>query len=184
MSPLFNDPYYRTIGLGTRIFLGGAEGYVTWHGTQHKPSAKRTDKGIPVTPAGTLWVMGDLKNMSPDWLVGVSIQGYGCSLAVGLGIPIPLLNEEMARFTAISDEELFTQIIDYASDYPNGVGKSYGQVSYAQLKSGSITVQGKEVPTVPLSSVVRAREIADILKQKISAGRFLLGEPQFTLPHE
>jgi uncharacterized protein (DUF39 family) len=184
LSPLFNDPYYRTIGLGTRIFLGGAEGYVTWHGTQHKPSAKRTDKGIPVTPAGTLWVMGDLKNMSPDWLVGVSIQGYGCSLAVGLGIPIPLLNEEMARFTAISDEELFTQIIDYASDYPNGVGKSYGQVSYAQLKSGSITVQGKEVPTVPLSSVVRAREIADILKQKISAGRFLLGEPQFTLPHE
>ena len=184
LSPLFNDPYYRTIGLGTRIFLGGAEGYVTWHGTQHKPSAKRTDKGIPVTPAGTLWVMGDLKNMSPDWLIGVSIQGYGCSLAVGLGIPIPLLNEEMARFTAISDEELFTQIIDYASDYPNGVGKSYGQVSYAQLKSGSITVQGKEVPTVPLSSVVRAREIADILKKKISAGRFLLGEPQFTLPHK
>jgi len=184
LSPLFNDPYYRTIGLGTRIFLGGAEGYVTWHGTQHKPSAKRTDKGIPVTPAGTLWVMGDLKNMSPDWLIGVGIQGYGCSLAVGLGIPIPLLNEEMARFTAISDEELFTQIIDYASDYPNGVGKSYGQVSYAQLKSGSITVQGKEVPTVPLSSVVRAREIAEILKKKISAGRFLLGEPQFTLPNE
>ena len=33
LSPLFNDPYYRTIGLGTRIFLGGAKGIC--HGTGH-----------------------------------------------------------------------------------------------------------------------------------------------------
>jgi len=182
LSPLFNDPLYQTIGLGTRIFLGGGEGYVTWHGTQHKPAVKRTKKGVPLTPAGTLWVMGDLKQMSPKWLVGVSIQGYGCSLAVGLGIPIPLLNEEIAQYTAISDEDIFTQIIDYGNDYPKGISKSYGQVSYAELKSGSIKFNGREVPTVPLSSVVRAREIADILKNKISQGRFMIGEPQFTLP--
>jgi len=182
LSPLFNDPYYKTIGLGTRIFLGGGEGYVTWHGTQHKPSIKRTLKGIPLTPAGTLWVMGDLKQMSSKWLVGVGLQGYGCSLAVGLGIPIPLLNEEIAQYTAISDEEIFTQIIDYGSDYPKGISKSYGQVSYAELKSGSIKFNGQEVATVPLSSVVRAREIADILKKKISLGKFMIGEPQFTLP--
>ncbi|MGD8256426.1 MAG: homocysteine biosynthesis protein, partial [Desulfobacterales bacterium] len=89
LSPLFNDPFYRTIGLGTHIFLGGGDGYVVWHGTQHKPSAKRSPKGVPLSPAGTLWVMGDLKQMSPQWLVGVGLQGYGCSLAVGLGIPIP-----------------------------------------------------------------------------------------------
>ena len=174
LSPLFNDPYYKTIGLGTRIFLGGGEGYVTWYGTQHKPAVKRTKKGVPLTPAGTLWVMGDIKQMKSKWLVGVSIQGYGCSLAVGLGIPIPLLNEEIAQFTAVSDEEIFTQIIDYGNDYPNGVSKSYGQVSYAELKSGSIKLKGQEVPTVPLSSVVRAREIADILKNKISQGKFML----------
>jgi uncharacterized protein (DUF39 family) len=182
LSPLFNDPYYKTIGLGTRIFLGGGEGYVTWHGTQHKPAVKRSKKGVPLTPAGTLWVMGDLKQMKSKWLVGVSIQGYGCSLAVGLGIPIPLLNEEIAQFTAISDEEIYTQIIDYGNDYPNGVSKSYGQVSYAELKSGSVKLKGQEVPTVPMSSVVRAREIADILKNKISQGKFMIGEPQFTLP--
>jgi len=182
LSPLFNDPYYKTIGLGTRIFLGGGEGFVTWHGTQHKPSIKRTKKGIPLTPAGTLWVMGDLKQMSAKWLVGVSIQGYGCSLSVGLGIPIPLLNEEIAQQTAISDEEIFTQVIDYGNDYPNGVSKSYGQVSYAELRSGSIKLDGQEVTTVPLSSVVRAEEIADILKKRISNGKFMLGEPQFTLP--
>jgi uncharacterized protein (DUF39 family) len=182
LSPLFNDPYYRTIGLGTRIFLGGAEGYVTWAGTQHNPKVKRNRQGVPTAPAGTLWVMGDLKKMSPKWLVGASLQGYGCSLSVGLGVPIPILNEEMAKYTAISDDHIFTQIIDYGKDYPSGKSKSLGQVSYAQLKSGSIEFDGHTVPTVPLSSVVKAREIADILKKKISKGTFLLGEPQFTLP--
>jgi uncharacterized protein (DUF39 family) len=182
LSPLFNDPYYKTIGMGTRIFLGGGEGYVTWHGTQHRPSVKRTKKGVPVSPAGTLWVMGDMKKMSAKWLVGMSLQGYGCSLAVGLGIPIPILNEEIAGYTGISDEDIVTQIVDYGNDYPNGVSKSYGQVSYAELKSGSIKLKGQEIPTVPLSSLVKAREIADILKKKISQGKFLLGDPQVTLP--
>jgi len=183
LSPLLNDPYYKTIGLGTRIFLGGGTGYVTWSGTQHNPSVKRTKKGVPVTAAGTLWVMGDLKTMSPDWLVGVSLQGYGASLAVGIGIPIPILNEEMAQYTAVSDKEIFTQIVDYGHDYPNGISKSYGKVSYAELKSGYIQFQGEKVPTVPISSIVKARAIADTLKNWILKGEFTLGEPQFTLPN-
>jgi uncharacterized protein (DUF39 family) len=182
LSPLFNDPYYKTIGLGTRIFLGGGVGYVTWHGTQHKPGADRSANGTPVRPAGTLWVMGDLKQMSPRWLVGVSIQGYGCSLSVGLGIPIPILNAEMAAHTGVSDEEIFTQVIDYGKDYPEGVSNSLAQVSYAELKGGSITVNGQTIPTVPLSSMVRAREIADTLKSWIGKGEFLLGEPQMPMP--
>lgn len=182
LSPLMNDPYFKTIGLGTRIFLGGGVGYVTFPGTQHKPAPERTDQGVPVTPAGTLFVMGDLKQMKPEWLMGVSMQGYGCSLSVGLGIPIPILNEEMAAFTAVSDDQIFTRLIDYGHDYGNGIAKNYGTVSYAELKSGFITYEGSQVPTVPLSSMVKAREIADILKDWISKGEFLLGEPQFTLP--
>jgi uncharacterized protein (DUF39 family) len=182
LSPLMNDPYYRTIGIGTKIFLGGGQGFVAWHGTQHKPNVKRTNKGIPLTPAGTLWVMGDLKKMSPKWLVGVGIQGYGCSLAVGLGVPIPILNEEMVQFTAVADDEIFTRIVDYGHDYPQGISKSYGTVSYGELKSGTIRVNGREVPTVPLSSVVRAREIAETLKKWIAEGKFTLGEPQQLLP--
>jgi len=182
LSPLFNDPYYRTIGLGTRIFLGGGIGYVTWHGTQHRPDVKRAQNGTPLTPAGTLWVMGDLKQMHPDWLVGVGIQGYGCSLAVGLGIPIPILDEEMARFTAVTDADIYTQIVDYGNDYPKGRSSNLGQVSYAELKSGEIRVNGNAVSTVPLSSMVKARQIADTLKKWILAGTFALGEAQFTLP--
>lgn len=182
LSPLFNDPYYKTIGLGTRIFLGGAAGYVTWQGTQHNPDVKRTEKGIPLTPAGTLCVMGDMKQMNTEWIRGASLQGYGCSISIGLGIPIPILNEEMAEYTAIADDEIFTNIIDYGHDYPNGISKSYGQISYAQLKSGSINLDNKEVATVPLSSTVKARRIAEILKEWIDKGDFLIGEPQFTLP--
>lgn len=182
LSPLFNDPYYRTIGLGTRIFLGGATGYVTWHGTQHKPSVKRTKKGAPVEPSGTMWVMGDMKQMSPKWVVGVSIQGYGCSLAMGVGVPIPILNEDMAEWTSVSDEEIFTQIVDYGHDYPRGISKSYGQISYAELKTGCIDFQGRKTSSAPLSSIVKAREIAETLKTWILEGEFMLGEPQFTLP--
>ncbi len=178
LSPLLNDPYLKTIGIGTRIFLGGAKGYVTWSGTQCKKNVQRSLKGVPLTPAGTIFVMGNLKEMSPDWLVGQSIRGYGVSLSVGLGIPIPILNEEIVKYTAIADDEIFTQIIDYGYDYQQGIAKSYGQVSYAELKSGSITIKGKEIQTVPLSSMVKARKIADLLKNEMSQGRFFLGEPQ------
>jgi uncharacterized protein (DUF39 family) len=177
LSPLLNDPLYRTIGIGTRIFLGGGIGYVTFNGSQHNPAAPRTDNGVPTRPAGTMMVQGDLKQMSAAWLRGMSIQGYGCSLAVGLGIPIPILNEEMARFTGVSDEEIYTNIVDYSHDYTNGITRDYGMVSYADLKTGEIEVLGKKVPASPLSSIVKAREIAEILKRWIMDGKFHLGEP-------
>lgn len=182
LSPLMNDPYYRTIGIGTRIFLGGGIGYVCWPGTQHNPQAPRGENGVPLKPAGTLMVIGDLKQMNPRYLVGVSILGYGCSLAVGLGVPIPLLNEEIAHYCSVSDEEIIAPIIDYGDDYPKGADRVLGQVSYAQLKQGTMTFRGQQVPTVPLSSLVRAREIAGCLKEWIQSGRFLLGEPVELLP--
>lgn len=182
LSPLFNDPYYQTIGMGTRIFLGGAQGYVIGPGTQHNPNAERGANGVPVRNAGTLMVMGNLKEMNPRYLVGISILGYGCSLAVGLGIPIPVLNEQIARYTGVSDEEIFTQIIDYGNDYPKGKPVSLGQVSYAELKSGTIRFNGREVPTAPVSSYPRALEIARALKDWIDKGEFLLTEPQELLP--
>lgn len=184
LSPLMNDPLYKTIGLGTKIFLGGGIGYVTWHGTQHNPGAPRHENGTPLKPAGTLMVQGDLKHMSSRWLKGVSMQGYGATMAVGIGIPIPILNEEMARYTGVSDEELFTQIVDYSYDYPHGVARNYGEVSYAQLKSGHIEVNGKKVVAAPLSSVVRAREIAEILKSWIEKRDFELTVPVTTLPEK
>lgn len=181
LSPLFNDPYYHTIGMGTGIFLGGARGYIIGPGTQHNPEVERGKNGVPLAPAGTLMVMGDLKDMDPKWLVGVSMLGYGCSLAVGFGVPIPVLDETMARFTGVSDDELFTRIIDYGNDYPKGNAASLGQVSYGELKSGTIRFNGQDVQTAPISSYVGALEIARRLKSWIEKGDFLLTEPQHPL---
>ena len=178
LSPLLNDPFYRTLGLGTRIFLGGAQGYVIWHGSQHKPDILRSPNGVPCSPAGTLMVMGDLKQMKPRWLIGVSMQGYGCSLSLGLGIPIPILNEELAAQTGVADEDIVTQVKDYSFTRTEPLA----EVNYAQLRAGAIRINGKDVPTVPLSSYVRAKEIAELLKSWILAGEFLLGEPQHPIP--
>jgi uncharacterized protein (DUF39 family) len=182
LSPLFNDPYYHTIGMGTKIFLGGAQGYVIGPGTQHTPHVERGENGVPVRQGGTLMVMGNLKEMNPRYLVGIGILGYGCSLAVGLGIPIPILNEQMARHTGVSDKEIFTQILDYGNDYPQGKAVSLGQVSYAELRSGTIQFNGHEVSTAPVSSYTRALEVALALKDWIEQGAFLLTEPQELLP--
>ncbi|KPJ58511.1 MAG: hypothetical protein AMS15_08245 [Planctomycetes bacterium DG_23] len=182
LSPLLNDPLYKTIGIGTRIFLGGGVGYCFWHGTQHNPGVARTEKGLPTSGAGTLALIGDLKGMRPEFLVGTSFYGYGATLTVGVGIPIPILDEEICRYTAVKDEDILAPIIDYSQAYPALVSQNLGQVSYAQLKTGKVEVKGKEVPTASLSSYPKAQEIAGILKEWIASGEFLLSEPVAPLP--
>jgi L-aspartate semialdehyde sulfurtransferase len=182
LSPLMKDPCYKTIGIGTRIFLGGGIGYVAWPGTQFNPEVPRLANGTPTGGAATLCVIGDLKQMNPRYLVGTSMLGYGVSLTVGIGVPIPILNEEILRYTLITDAEIMAPVIDYSSTYPNRESDTLGQVSYAELRSGKIKVQGKEVPTASLSSYPRALEIAGALKEWIIQGKFLLTEPVAPLP--
>jgi len=182
LSPLLNDPYYKIIGIGTKIFLGGGVGYVAWQGTQHNPNVLRSEKGVPKRGGGTLAVIGDLKQMSPRWLVGTSMFGYGCTITVGVGVPIPILSEEILGYTAVSDADIFAPVVDYSDAYPNQKPDILGEVSYAQLKSSRIVVQGKKVPTGSLSSYPRALEIANILKEWILSGEFQLTEPVAPLP--
>jgi uncharacterized protein (DUF39 family) len=182
LSPLLNDPYYKTIGIGTKIFLGGGIGYVAWHGTQHNPNVLRGDNGVPKRPAGTLTVIGDLKQMTPEWLRGTSMLGYGCTITVGIGVPIPILSEEILRYTAVRDASIIAPIVDYSEAYPQRKPDILDEVSYAQLKSGGIEVQEKKVPTASLSSYPKAVEIANILKEWIFKGEFLLTEPVAPLP--
>lgn len=182
LSPLLNDPFYRTTGIGTRIFLGGGVGLVSWQGTQHNPSAPRTERGVPKRPAGTLCVIGDLKGMNAKYLRGVSMVGYGTSLGVGIGIPIPILDEEMALYTSIGEEEIFAPIVDYSRAYPQVEPEILGEVSYKDLRSGKIKVGAKEIPTGSISSLSKAREIAQELKGSIQKGEFLLTEPVEPLP--
>ena len=182
LSPLLNDPYYKTTGIGTKIFLGGGTGFVAWQGTQHNPNVLRSENGVPRRSAGALAVIGDLKQMKPRWLIGTSMLGYGCNITVGIGIPIPILSEEILKYTTVTDDDIFTAVVDYSTAYPQMKPDILGEVSYAQLKSGKIVIQGKEVPTASLSSYSRAVEIAEILKEWILSGEFCLTEAVAPLP--
>jgi len=182
LSPLMNDPFFKTIGFGTRIFLGGGAGFVAGPGTQHNPDVPRTVKGIPKRLAGTLAVTGNLKGMSGQWLRGIHFRGYGSTLLVGLGVPIPILDESILEHTAVRDDEIHAPIVDYSVDYPQGTGKTLGEVTYGQLRTGFIQCMGKTVPCFPLSSYKAAMRIAETLKSWIQEGKFLLGKPVELLP--
>ena len=174
LSPLLKDPYFRTIGIGTRIFLGGTQGYVAWYGTQFNPNVERTKDGIPKRGSGTIAAIGDAKRMDPEFIRGASFIGYGTSLFVGIGIPIPIVDEEMAFYTSRGDEEIFAPVVDYSEAYPERSEAVIAEVSYAELKSGTIRIGGREVPTSPISSYSKAKTIAELLKTWIQSGRFFL----------
>jgi uncharacterized protein (DUF39 family) len=162
--------------------LGGGIGYVAWNGTQHHPNVLRGENGVPKVGAGTLAVIGDLKQMDPNWLVGLSYIGYGATMAVGIGIPIPILDEEILYYAAVKDEDIYCPIVDYSEQYPYGKDMDLGFASFKELKNGKITINGKGVITTPQSSIFRARKIAGMLKKWIQTGSFELSRPVAPLP--
>ncbi len=175
LSPLLNDPYYRTIGIGTRIFLGGGQGFVIWEGTQFNPGVPRTPAGVPKRPAGSLAVIGDLKQMTPEFVRGLTFTKYGTSLGLGIGVPIPILDEEMAKACAITNDQILTAVFDYSE--PSRSRTVLREVSYSELRSGEISVKNKQVPTSSLSSLPKARQISELLKNRIVKGEFMIERP-------
>lgn len=174
LNPLCKDPYYETIGFGTRIFLGGGIGYIIGEGTQHSPE----------TGYGTLMVKGDLKKMNSRYLRGASFYKYGTTLYVGIGIPIPIINMRVARTAALRDDEIFVNIRDYAVPCRPDLRPIVRRASYAELRSGKVYIGDKAVPSSSLSSYKMAREIAEVLKKWITEGLFFLTEPIEPLPRK
>ena len=182
LSPLLNDPMLRTIGIGTRIFLGGAQGYVAWEGTQYIRKQEVIRDHVVQYSGATLAVIGDMRDMDSRFVRAATFQKYGTTLFVGIGIPIPVLDEDMAEFLAVRNRDIYTQVVDYG--VPRRSRPILRKVSYEELRSGSIELNDRKVPTAPLSSLRKAREIAQLLKDMISQGRFFLQEPIQKLPEE
>lgn len=180
ISPLLNDPDLKLIGIGTQIFLGGAIGYIAWEGTQHFPLQKRLPNRTPIGPAATLALMGDAKQMNPKWVRGCYFKNYGPSLMLGVGVPLPVLNEEVVNSCAVQDKEIVAPVVDFS--IPRRVRPTFGLVSYAQLKTGRITIEGKSVRVAPLASIFLSRQVALELKQWIERGEFTLTEPVAPIP--
>ena len=179
LSPLLNDPKLLTIGIGTRIFLGGAQGYITWNGTQFNTQREEINS-IPIAPARTLSVTGNLKEMSREFMAPAYFKNYGVSFFIGIGVPIPILNSEIAKYVSIKNKDIFTNVLDYGSENHTSLGK----VNYEELRSGKISFLGKTIKTAPLSSLYKARKIADILKKELENGNFYLTKAVANLPQK
>lgn len=183
LSPLLNDPLYETIGIGTRVWLAGAHGHVYAEGTQHTGHCERNELDIPTEGAGTLALTADLKQMRSDFVRGVSLRGYGVSLALGIAIPIPVLNEAVLKRTCIRDREIQAPVVDYSVDYPQKNGRVIARVNYEDLRRGEIMLKGKTVRVGCMSSYFKALEAAHLLADEIRRGDFFLAAPLAPLPH-
>ncbi len=181
LSPLLKDPKLRTIGIGTRILLGGGEGYVVYEGTQAVNNAKELENGDMHYAGYTLAVMGDLKGMSTEYIRAATFDGYGVSMYVGIGVPLPVIDEDMMADLAVSNEHLYTYVYDYGESTRSK--RALARVTYAQLRSGEVEVEGKKISTAPLSSLVKARKIAAELKAKLLDGSFVMTQPAAGLPY-
>ncbi len=181
MSPLLKDPNLRTIGIGTKILLCGGEGYVIFEGTQAINNAHRMDNGDMHYAGYTLALIGDLKGMRSEFIKAATFEGYGASLFVGIGVPLPVIDEDMMADIAVTNEHLYTDIYDYGvSQRSRRVLK---RVTYAELRSGEVELDGRKIKTASLSSLYKARLIADELKEKIISGQFVMTQPSAPLPH-
>ena len=165
LNPISNDPKLRLIGSGVPIFLCGAPGMVIGEGTQHSPAG-----GF-----GTLMVTGDMKQMSQDYLRAATMTGYGVTLYVGLGIPLPVLDLDVVRATAVRDEDISVDILDYG--VPSRSRPVVRSATYAELRSGSVEINGEEIKTSSLSSFRRARKVANELKVWVEKGSMQLALP-------
>ncbi len=179
ISPLINCPDFSVIGLGSRIFLAGAQGFITGAGTQFNSEQNKNSHNIPVGPGGTLAVMGNMKEMSAEFIKPAYYQNYGISLMVGIGIPIPILNEDIARAVLVRNQDIQTKIIDFGNNK-----KNLGIVSYDELRSGKVRLGNKIIKTAPLSSLSKAMSVAKNLQRWIQKGEFLLQKPLAPMPRQ
>ncbi|MBN1696310.1 MAG: homocysteine biosynthesis protein [Spirochaetales bacterium] len=182
LSPLLNDPLYRTIGVGTAVWLAGSYGHVYGEGTQHCSIVERGPNDVPMEGAGTLALTGNMKEMKPEFVRGVSLKGYGVSLALGVGVPIPILDSRILKWTTVRDRDIYGPVVDYSDDYPQCSGNIVCRLSYEELRNGEVTIQGKTVEVSSMSSYAKALEIAELLKDEIKRGDFQISKPIRRLP--
>ena len=180
LNPLINDPFCKTIGIGTKVWVSGADGVIVGEGSNHNPLQKRNECGIPVGPAITLSCMVDIKMMKPKYLRAGFIKSYGPVLFVGVGVPIPVLDEEIAEHLTINDEKIHTTIVDFS--IPRRTKPTFGQCTYKELRTSTVIINKKPTLVAPLSSMAWAIDICNILKEEIINKNFYLNKPVISIP--
>ncbi len=174
LNPLINDPYANLIGIGTKVWIAGTTGLIVGHGSNHNPLQKRNEHGLPIGPGITLGAVADIESMNPKWVRGGFIRSYGPVLYIGIGIPLPVLNEETAKYISITDDKIHSTIVDFS--IPRRTKPTFGQCTYSELRTSTVIINKKPTLSAPLSSMALAIEICNELKNTILRKNFLLSE--------
>jgi len=166
LNPLINDIDGEVIGIGTRILLSGAQGYIIGEGTQHDPEKT----------ASSTMLRCRFRDIKPEYFRAVVFENYSSSLYIGLAVPIPILNLKIAKNCAIRDYEIQTVIKDAADqEHWDGEKTVICKVNYHELKSGKIKLpNGKTVVSSSVSSIVMAKKLMRELIQQINDKKFYL----------
>ena len=114
INPLQNDPSHRIIGIGTRVLLNGAPGYIMGKGTRSSPDKPNVS------------AFADMKGMDPDMMGGMKTS-HGPECLTSLAVPIPVLDEEIL---------LGLKILDH--DVPLPISDINGRTAHAKVNYGHI----------------------------------------------
>jgi putative methanogenesis marker 16 metalloprotein len=105
LNPIENDPKLETIGIGTRVLLNGADGFVTGSGTRSSPDNPN------------LTGFADLHDMNPEYMGGFSTSA-GAEIINTWAVPIPVLHEGMLENILKLDKEIPLKLVDLAGRIP------------------------------------------------------------------
>jgi putative methanogenesis marker 16 metalloprotein len=117
INPVKNDPLLETIGMGTRILLNGAEGFVTGTGT-------RSSKERP-----NLSGFADMHFMEPEYMGGF-VTSAGPECVCSWAVPIPVTSKTILQEIARRDNEICLPVMDV------NTRTAIGQADYGDVWDG------------------------------------------------
>jgi putative methanogenesis marker 16 metalloprotein len=114
LNPLEKDPVMDVIGIGTKILMNGAVGFVIGEGTRSSPEKPN------------LMGIADMHGMLPQYLGGFRTSA-GPETWTSWAVPIPVLNEHVLENAKKLDEEIKLGVHDVHNRRP------LGEITYADV---------------------------------------------------
>ena len=175
-------PGLQDLGAGSPVLVGGAIGWVSGPGSGHNPATKRSPSGHALGPGACCALQVDLHGLKPSAIRSTRLPDGSSGLLVAIAAPIPLLNRSRAEQLLATAEALSAPLLDFG--IPRRVRPSPASASYAELLSGSVRLDERQLSAAPAHSPRLAEEAAAQLQEMLQSGDFPLRLPLAPLPSD
>ena len=172
-------PGLAQLGPGSPVLVGGAVGWVVGGGSGHQPQPRRQASGHARSPGAVAAVSVDLHALEPGWLRPCFFEAQGSALLLPIAAPVLLTDGATALRAAAADGQLEAPVLDLS--VPRRLKPGFGAASYAALRSGRITVEGRELRSAPAHSPRLAEAIGQTLVHRLEQNAFPLRLPALPL---